>query len=56
MGELIEFSNEGRNGGHPFPFVIYSDEQPVGFVMLAYGTTGYDEPSRLQKTTIASCD
>ncbi|TBL68600.1 GNAT family N-acetyltransferase [Paenibacillus thalictri] len=33
------------NGGHPFPFAIYADEQPVGFVMLAYGTTGYDEPS-----------
>lgn len=33
------------NGGHPFPFVIYADEQPVGFVMLAYGITGYDEPS-----------
>ncbi|CQR59053.1 GNAT family N-acetyltransferase [Paenibacillus riograndensis] len=33
------------NGGHPFPFIIYADEQPVGFVMLAYGTTGYDEPS-----------
>jgi diamine N-acetyltransferase len=33
------------NGGHPFPFAIYADEQPVGFVMLAYGITGYDEPS-----------
>ncbi|KRF20209.1 hypothetical protein [Paenibacillus sp. Soil787] len=33
------------NGGHPFPFVIYADEQPVGFVMLAYGITGYEEPS-----------
>lgn len=33
------------NGGRPFPFVIYADEQPVGFVMLAYGITGYDEPS-----------
>ncbi|MEK3916528.1 hypothetical protein NSU08_35450 [Paenibacillus sp. FSL H7-0331] len=32
------------NGGHPFPFAIYSDEQPVGFVMLAYGITGYEEP------------
>ncbi|RCW40090.1 GNAT family N-acetyltransferase [Paenibacillus prosopidis] len=33
------------NGGHPFPFAIYADEQPVGFVMLAYGITGYEEPS-----------
>lgn len=33
------------NGGNPFPFVIYADEQPVGFVMLTYGITGYEEPS-----------
>lgn len=33
------------NGGHPYPFAIYADELPVGFVMLAYGITGYDEPS-----------
>lgn len=33
------------NGGHPFPFAIYSDEQPVGFVMLTYGITGYDLPA-----------
>ena len=33
------------NGGHPFPFAIYGDEQPVGFVMLTYGITGYDLPS-----------
>ncbi|WP_010268296.1 GNAT family N-acetyltransferase [Paenibacillus senegalensis] len=33
------------NGGHPFPFAIYSDGQPVGFVMLTYGITGYDLPS-----------
>lgn len=33
------------NGGHPFPRMIYADEQLVGFVMLVYGTTGYDEPS-----------
>lgn len=33
------------NGGHPFPLVIYADDQPVGFVMLAYGITGYEEPS-----------
>ena len=33
------------NGGHPFPFVIYAGELPVGFVMLAYGITGYEEPS-----------
>jgi len=31
------------NGGHPFPMAIYADEQPVGFVMLTYGITGYDE-------------
>lgn len=33
------------NGGHPFPFVIYADEQPVGFVMITYGITGYELPS-----------
>ncbi|GAA3406216.1 GNAT family N-acetyltransferase [Paenibacillus hodogayensis] len=33
------------NGGHPLPFAIYSDGQPVGFVMLTYGITGYDLPS-----------
>ncbi|MDR0271385.1 GNAT family N-acetyltransferase [Paenibacillus sp.] len=33
------------NGGHPFPFAIYSDGLPVGFVMLTYGITGYDLPS-----------
>lgn len=33
------------NGGHPFPFAIYADEQPVGFVMLIYRVTGYDLPS-----------
>ncbi|MZQ81311.1 GNAT family N-acetyltransferase [Paenibacillus sp. 5J-6] len=36
------------NGGHPFPFAIYADEQPVGFVMIVYGVTGYDEPSLAQ--------
>jgi len=33
------------NGSQPFPFVIYADERPVGFVMIVYGATGYDEPS-----------
>lgn len=33
------------NGGHPYPFIIYADEQPVGFVMITYGITGYDEPA-----------
>lgn len=33
------------NGGHPFPFAIYANEQPVGFVMLTYGITGYELPS-----------
>ncbi|QTD40418.1 GNAT family N-acetyltransferase [Sporosarcina sp. Te-1] len=33
------------NGGHPFPFAIYADEQPVGFVMITYGITGYEIPS-----------
>lgn len=33
------------NGGDPFPFAIYADEQPVGFVMLTYGNTGYELPS-----------
>ncbi|MET3548423.1 MULTISPECIES: GNAT family N-acetyltransferase [Paenibacillus] len=33
------------NGGHPFPFAIYADEQPVGFVMITYKITGYDTPS-----------
>jgi diamine N-acetyltransferase len=33
------------NGGHPFPFAIYADEQPVGFVLIAYGITGYELPT-----------
>lgn len=32
------------NGGHPYPFAIYADDQPVGFVMITYGITGYDLP------------
>lgn len=26
------------------PFAIYADEQMVGFVMIVYGNTGYDQP------------
>ncbi|SFM30325.1 diamine N-acetyltransferase [Paenibacillus sp. 1_12] len=33
------------NGGHPFPFAIYVDEQPVGFVMISYRITGYELPT-----------
>ncbi|ANY76150.1 GNAT family N-acetyltransferase [Paenibacillus ihbetae] len=33
------------NGGRPFPFAIYSDGQPVGFVLMTYGITGYELPS-----------
>ncbi|SDT40120.1 diamine N-acetyltransferase [Paenibacillaceae bacterium GAS479] len=33
------------NGGYPYPFAIYADEQPVGFVMITYEITGYDLPS-----------
>ncbi|REE89018.1 diamine N-acetyltransferase [Paenibacillus taihuensis] len=33
------------NGGHPFPFAIYADEKPVGFVMITYKITSYDLPS-----------
>lgn len=33
------------NGGYPFPFAIYADEQPVGFVMITYKITGYEAPS-----------
>lgn len=33
------------NGGQPFPFAIYKDDQPIGFVMLTYGITSYDLPS-----------
>ena len=25
------------NGGHAFPFAIYNDKRPVGFLMLGYG-------------------
>lgn len=32
------------NGGCPLPFAIYADEQMVGFVMIVYGNTGYDQP------------
>ncbi len=33
------------NGGTPIPLAIYADEQPVGFVMITYGITGYEIPS-----------
>jgi diamine N-acetyltransferase len=33
------------NGGHPFPFAIYEDEQQVGFVMITYRITGYELPT-----------
>lgn len=33
------------NEGHPFPFAIYADEQPVGFVMITYRITGYELPT-----------
>lgn len=33
------------NGGQPFPFAIYADEQPVGFVMITYRITGYELPT-----------
>jgi diamine N-acetyltransferase len=33
------------NGGHPFPWAIYADEQPVGFVLISYGITGYELPA-----------
>lgn len=32
------------NGGCPMPFAIYADKQMVGFVMIVYGNTGYDQP------------
>ncbi|MEN6313968.1 MAG: GNAT family N-acetyltransferase [Clostridiaceae bacterium] len=32
------------NGGCPLPYAIYADEQMVGFVMIVYGNTGYDQP------------
>ena len=31
--------------GQPFPFAIYADEQPVGFVMITYRITGYELPT-----------
>lgn len=33
------------NDRHPFPFAIYADEQPVGFVMITYKITGYELPT-----------
>ena len=33
------------NGCTPLPFIIYADEQMVGFVMIVYGNTGYELPS-----------
>jgi diamine N-acetyltransferase len=37
------------NGGSPLPFVIYADEQIVGFVMIVYGITGYELPRIAEK-------
>jgi diamine N-acetyltransferase len=36
------------NGGCPLPFAIYADEQMVGFVMMVYGNTGYDQPNKAE--------
>lgn len=33
------------NGSRPFPLAIYADEEPVGFVMIIHGDTGYELPS-----------
>lgn len=33
------------NGSQPFPLAIYADEVMVGFVMIIYGETGYDQPT-----------
>lgn len=36
------------NGSNPLPFIIYHDEQMVGFVMIVYGNTGYDMPQKIE--------
>lgn len=32
------------NGSMPLPFCIYAEDLLVGFVMIVYGITGYEEP------------
>jgi len=32
------------NGSQPFPLVIYAGEEMIGFVMIIYGDTGYEQP------------
>lgn len=42
---IVEAYTTITSGGIAMPFGIYSDDVPVGFVMLGYGTTGdEDEP------------
>ena len=35
---IIEAYTATAAGGHAFPFGIYEDETPVGFLMIGYGT------------------
>lgn len=32
------------NGSQVFPRIIYDDQKMVGFVMIIYGNTGYEQP------------
>jgi len=32
------------NGSQVFPRIIYNDNKMIGFVMIVYGNTGYDQP------------
>ncbi len=40
---IIEAYTMITGSGHAFPFGIYDDEQPVGFMMIGYGTDDYWE-------------
>ena len=33
-----------QNGSQPIPLAIYTKDEMIGFVMIVYGETGYDQP------------
>ena len=37
------------NGGHVFPFAIYNDDKPVGFIQLAYGENADQDGVSIEK-------
>lgn len=39
-----------QNESMPFPLAIYANEKMIGFVMIEYGNTGYEQPKYAAST------